>query len=340
MKTIMKSFLTKKTNIVYTILVASILILLVGYAYYRHESRRIRQDNEHKLSAIASLKAAQISEWYQDEIRDAEFISQNASLVEALENRLHNPSEDNRHRLLQHISAIINEHGYDDTMITTTDGRLLLSSDEQLETMNPVLIKNIIRSVSEKIPVLIDFYKCSVHHKIHIDLVSPILDENNLPIAVMVFQIDPEVFLYPLIQSWPLSNKSGETLIVRQDGDSVMFLNELRHRKNTALNLRIPLTDKEVPAVQAVLGYQGIWSGLDYRGGKVVADIRPIPGTSWFMLAKIDRDELFEELRSRTFFTILLILLIIFFITAGLAHLYSYQQRNAVSYTHLTLPTN
>ena len=324
----MKSFLTKKTNIVYTILVTSILILLVGYAYYRHESRRIRQDNEHKLSAIASLKAAQISEWYQDEIRDAEFISQNAFLVEALENRLHNPSEDNRHRLLQHISAIINEHGYDDILITTTDGRLLLSSDEQFETMSPVLIKNIIRSVSENTTVLTDFYRCSVHHKIHIDLVSPILDENNLPIAVMVFQIDPKVFLYPLIQSWPLSNKSGETLIVRQDGDSVMFLNELRHRKNTALNLRIPLTDKEVPAVQAVLGYQGIWSGLDYRGGKVVADIRPIPGTSWFMLAKIDRDELFEELRSRTFFTILLILLIIFFITAGLAHLYSYQQRN------------
>jgi len=38
----------------------------------------------------------------------------------------------------------------------------------------------------------------------------------------------------------------------------VLFLNELKFRTNTALNLRISLTSNNMPAVKAVLGQQGI----------------------------------------------------------------------------------
>jgi len=53
---------------------------------------------------------------------------------------------------------------------------------------------------------------------------------------------------------------------LRKEGGSVLFLNELRHQKNTALKLRIPLTKKEVPAVQAALGYKGILEVKNLRG--------------------------------------------------------------------------
>jgi len=43
---------------------------------------------------------------------------------------------------------------------------------------------------------------------------------------------------FPLIQSWPTPSKSSETLLIRKEGDSVIFLNELRHRYNTSLNLQ------------------------------------------------------------------------------------------------------
>ncbi|MGC9365392.1 MAG: PAS domain S-box protein, partial [Fidelibacterota bacterium] len=328
MKTYLQTFLLKKSNIVTTIVILSVLIAITGYFYYHHESRMIRQERENELKAIASMKSDQISKWYQDEIFDAKTISNNVFLLERIENWLSEPSPSNRELLNQHISAIISEHDYEDILLTTTNGQIILSSDDQIINADSVLIQNVKRTIDEKILTMVDFYHCSVHNKIHIDFISPVFNSQSIPKVVMVFQISPEKFLFPLIQSWPLPSKSSETLIVRQDGDSVLFLNELRHRTDSALKLRVPLTNNNVTAVQAVLGYQGILRGIDYRGEKVLADIRAISGTPWFMISKIDESELFAELHSKAFFTVLFFLLIILFVAAGLANLYSYQQRN------------
>ena len=68
---------------------------------------------------------------------------------------------------------------------------------------------------------------------------------------------DPEAFLYPYIQRWPLPNKSGETLLVERRGDRVFFLNELRFRKGTALKMSASLNDPTLPAAMAVRGRRG-----------------------------------------------------------------------------------
>ncbi|NCP85672.1 MAG: diguanylate cyclase, partial [Bacteroidetes bacterium] len=114
----------------------------------------------------------------------------------------------------------------------------------------------------------------------------------------------------------------------RKEGGSVLFLNELRHQKNTALKLRIPLTEKEVPAVQAALGYKGIWEGKDYRGVKVLADIQPITGTPWFMVAKIDKSEIFSELYFEAVIISLSTFLLIALTAVGLFWIFHYRQRN------------
>jgi len=227
MKHYLQNLLIKKSNIVLLIIIISVLMAITGYSYYRHESRTIRQERENDLKAIASLKVDQISDWYLDEIHYAEIISRNIFLVEMLENWLRNLSGNNRKMLIQHLSVIITEHGYEDILLTATDGQILLSTDDKIEKPDSVLIRNIIHAVASQSPVLVDFYYCSVHHKIHINFISPVLDAQSIPIAVMVFQIDPEKFLFPLIQSWPLPSKSSETLIVRQYGDCMFQCQDL-----------------------------------------------------------------------------------------------------------------
>jgi len=72
------------------------------------------------------------------------------------------------------------------------------------------------------------------------DILIPLVGSsgNKLsPVGIVILCIDPDKILFPLIQSWPTPSRSSETLILRREGDSVLFLNELRHRKNTALNI-------------------------------------------------------------------------------------------------------
>ena len=44
-----------------------------------------------------------------------------------------------------------------------------------------------------------------------------------------------------MIESWPTPSASAETLLVGKEETDVLFLNNLRHRANTALSLRYPL---------------------------------------------------------------------------------------------------
>lgn len=95
-------------------------------------------------------------------------------------------------------------------------------------------------------------------------------------------------------------------------------LNELRFKKDSALRLRVSAKDgKELPAVKAVLGQQGIVSGLDYRGVPVTAAIRAVPDSPWFLVARVDTSEVYGPLRGRLWVTIALVGVLLLAVSAG-----------------------
>ncbi len=89
-------------------------------------------------------------------------------------------------------------------------------------------------------------------------------------------------------------------------------MNELRFRKNSALNLRVPLDKGDVPAVKAALGQKGIVEGVDYRGVPVVADVRGIPDSPWFLVARMDTTEAFKPMQERRWLIIGLVAVLLF----------------------------
>ncbi len=56
------------------------------------------------------------------------------------------------------------------------------------------------------------------------------------PLGVLKLRIDPHAYLYPFIQRWPTPSETAETLLVRREGNEVVFLNELKFQKDTALS--------------------------------------------------------------------------------------------------------
>src|SRR5262249_21732522 len=118
-----------------------------------------------------------------------------------------------------------------------------------------------------------------------LDLLLPIFEEADAtrgsPIAMVLLKLDASRFLFPLIQSWPTPSQTAETLLVRREGDEVVYLNDLRHRTGTALSLRLPLSSADLPASRIVRGDTNVLEGLDYRGMPVVAVGRFVPGTPW-----------------------------------------------------------
>lgn len=168
------------------------------------------------------------------------------------------------------------------------------------------------RAIAEHRVVLTDLHTDSEGRNPHMGAIAPVaLGDGSTPIGAIVLVVDAATFLYPLVQSWPTPSESAETLIVERDGDEVIFLNELRHQQGTALTLRIPLDQIDVPAVMAVLGTEGVVEGLDYRGVPVFSVLVPVPGSPWFMVAKIDRTEVLAAWRSTSVLIVALILALV-----------------------------
>ncbi len=97
----------------------------------------------------------------------------------------------------------------------------------------------------------------------------------------------------------------------------MIFLNELRHRKDTALTLRFPITEKQLPAAMAAQGIEGVAEGIDYRGVPVLAALRAIPDSPWFLVAKVDKEEIYAPIRER--FQLVTIIVILLIGTAGVS---------------------
>ena len=134
---------------------------------------------------------------------------------------------------------------------------------------------------------------------VHLDLIIPLINQEQRDSSVfglLILRIDPQKVLYPLIQSWPSPSKTAETLIIRQEGDEIIYLNELRHAKNSELILRRPVSEENLPGAMALKGISGTISGVDYRGVPVVATMKKIPGSTWYMVSKIDREEILSSL--------------------------------------------
>lgn len=125
-----------------------------------------------------------------------------------------------------------------------------------------------------------------------------------------------------------MPSDTSETLLVRRDGEAALFLNELRHKKDTALKLRIPLSRTDVPAVMAVSGKEGVAKGRDYRGVDVVAVTKAVPDSPWFIVAKVDEK---EALHFQRLFSILVLTVFLGIIAAAAAAIGVVWQRNAKS---------
>jgi len=308
---------------------AGVILIVCGvYYYFSSEKKEITAQKKEELKSIAGLKINEISGWYSDEINDAQVISNGKYLVHIIENWVLSPTPSIENELNDRIDQIILEHKYHSVTILSTDFVHFISSDKEQGDIDSSILKlSKTVSVTKKV-ISTDLYKSEYNGDIYIDFIAPILNKNGNSIAVIIFRHDPEDFLFPLVQRWPVPSRTSETLILRKEGNNVLFLNDLRHISNTALKLNIPLTEKNVPAVYAANGNVGFIDGFDYRKKRVLAYTDSVPNTPWYFVAKVDLDELFSDLifKSSTPLIVIAIMILLFLLLLYL--FYINQQKN------------
>jgi PAS domain S-box-containing protein len=285
--------------VVFLVFVA--VISMAGYYFYQNEKRQLLREEIEAIQTVANLKVSQIEHWRQERLADVQVMADNPFLVEHVRHLLEHREElPCRVKFQEWLRTVKNRYHYLNILLLNGQGEILLKAQEDLEPLGPGGKKLVDQVIARPQALFSDLYRNSGAKGIRLSLVAPIVEQRGddaVLLGIILFRIDPGKFLFPLIQSWPTVSRSAETLLVRREGDEVVYLNELRHRQDTALELRVPLTRIEVPAVQAALGREGMVWGKDYRGVPVLAVIRRIVASPWILVSKVDEGEIFVELQ-------------------------------------------
>ncbi|MEW5957601.1 MAG: PAS domain S-box protein [Chloroflexota bacterium] len=286
--------------LVFVVLVGG--IAAAGYLYYRHYEQQYRLEVERQLSTIAALKVDELVQWRNERLGDAAVLYQNPAFTTLVQQYFENPADaqaqDRLQRWLEQLRAA---YRYDRVFVLDAQGSERLAAPDTPEPVAPHLAQEIAASLHSGQVTFLDFHRDTAAGPIYLSVLAPILagQEGSRPLGLLVLRIDPETYLYPFIQRWPVPSQTAETLLIRREGNEVLFLNELKFQKNAALALRIPLESIGTPAVRVALGSEGIVQGVDYRGAPVIAAVRAVPNSPWFLVARIDTAEVYAPLRAR-----------------------------------------
>ena len=297
-------------------------IIAGGWSYFQRQRSEARRVAEETLASIADLKAGQIAGWMKERRADAETSFNKPQARQFL------TEPDNaavREELLQWMTTV--QRIYDYSAVALFDARatvrLAVPADEPLP--HPY-VQDALRA---REVIVTDLHRDQPNQPIHLSLLIPVgvKPQAGQPAdGVLLFVIEPHRFLYPLVQSWPTPSRTAETLLVHREGDEVVYLNELRHRTNTALALRLPMNRPNYPAAMAVQGREGVFEGTDYRDMPVLAATRKIPGTPWFMEAKVDQEEIYAPLRQEAWTVGLMTALLLLAALLGIGLLWRQQK--------------
>lgn len=267
----------------------------LGFLYFKRVDAAAREEVRKDLEALAELKVQQIVRWREERLSHAHAVMLNPFIAEPLQRFFRGPVDAaSTERLTRWLQSLQERNHALRAILTDAECKVRLAFPADKTHFGPIAETSAREAIASKQTMMSDLHRSESSGEVHLDVIVPILAPEEAPaagtaaIGAVVMEVDPERFLYPLIQSWPTASPSAETLLIRREGDDVLFLNELRHRKGTVLLLRFPISREDLPAARAARGQTGMVEGMDYRGVPVLASVRAVPGTKWFMVAKVD----------------------------------------------------
>jgi PAS domain S-box-containing protein len=261
-----------------------------------------RAQVESELGAIATSKAGDLEHWRQARLADGSVFFRNPAWTALARRALEQPGDSAASRQIEDwFRGHLNSGQYDLICLLDRNGTSRISEPSGGESCAVLSEVGLPEARRTRQVTLFDLHHDSPGGTIHMGIIAPILEEGDAGrlLGFVLLRIDPNAFLYPALQTWPTPSRTAETLIVRREGDLVIYLNPIRFRQDAALNMRLPIARNELPAAQAARGREGLVEGIDYRGEAVMAAVRAVPDSPWFVVAKVDRSEIYGPLRAR-----------------------------------------
>ena len=204
-------------------------IVAAAFLYYRNYEKHYRVEVERQLLAIAELKMSELADWRAERLADAAIFYKNAAFSALVRRHFEQPEDQEAQNQLQTwLSQVQAAYRYDRVMLLNPQFSKKMIIPDGEERSTSFVSPGSVEGLRSGQVVFEDFYWNEQSRRIYLKVLVPILDEahddrviahDDRVIGILALRIDPETYLYPLINRWPTPSLTAETLIVRRDGN-------------------------------------------------------------------------------------------------------------------------
>ncbi|MEO5669657.1 MAG: ATP-binding protein [Ramlibacter sp.] len=275
----------------WTLVVAAALIGFVVWgavvATYKFHLER----ESARLEALSDLRSGQVANWLAEKVGQARFAG-TSPLGELYLRWREKGDTDARDRLIGRLASFQKASGGHSILIMDDSGAVLAADPAQPLEAAPALKAAAATAIATNTPQSTSLYGANGPVPApRIDVVSPLFLTGKPARGLVVLRLDPNEFLFPTLSHWPLPSRTASALLVQRDGDMLVGA----FGRNP-----VPLATPHLLAAKVLRGeapFGTAMEGLDFRGQQVLGVVRPVKGTNWFLVAKMDREEVFADAR-------------------------------------------
>jgi len=292
----------------YSVLVALgamilVAVLVVFYGLYD----TARNNNAEQLTIISRLKTTELGRWVDEKTR---YLAQPADSYVAMHFSRWlargGDDPDLRRTLVEQVrkgkndvSDIVAAGFYD------VNAKLRLATDDVLLAESQNYLAAFQQSLEQGHPLLLDMHTFGTQGsnagRVVLNVLVPLLVTRQgkpEPIGFLLYQLDPAISLFQLLNQWPVTSPSGETLLLRIEGNDIVYLTPLNERNTAPLTLHLPRDSAGLLAARALQRTPGeIIYAHDYQGKAVIGLMSVIPSMNWYLITKVGVKEVFADAR-------------------------------------------
>jgi len=299
-------------------------ILITGYYAFQKYSGGIKQKIEDELTSVSSLKIEEIIHWRKERISNLALYQKNELFAGMFNNVLKNPGDKTVKKTAEDwMQLFMNNYGFYRVCLHDMNGVEVLSTIDDDASLPHNLTTYFDRLFVNGEIVFEDFFREKIDNKIYLSILVGIFDaeNSNKPLGVLIGRVDPENYLYPMLNSWPVSRETTESFLVKRAGDDVVFVNKCKHNIHSALDFKFNINDtQEYPTTKAVTGFKGIYEGTNFENKKVISYMQPVNGSPWFLITQIDKEEALAPVKGILLMVISVTVLLVFILGLGIMH--------------------
>ena len=292
--------------------VAVVVGLLAAAAIVR-DVRQERAQAAARLEAVSELRATQVQAWLDRHMSFAQFLDDSTAMAALyLRWQDHGDAAAGEQLLAR---AIDSRHadGADSALLLDAGGHVLAREHPSPREASAELDQTLAQALRAGSATHSSIYsRPGAEIAQRLDIVVPLLKTGTPARGAIVLRIDPRRSLFPMLATWPVPSATAETVLWGHAGDRLVNLNDLRDESGSMGRLSAPVASSGLPIARAVRGElpRGVATqAVDFRGNEVLWVGRPVAGTDWWLVSKLDMAEVDAPARERAVATLLAALL-------------------------------